>query len=88
MTNINIRTDEKVKEDAEKLFESLGLNLSVAINVFLRQAIREQRIPFNLTLEVPNQTTLNAFNEARSIAKDSSIKGYKDTKSLRDALEV
>ena len=45
-TNINIRIDTKVKQDAEILFEKLGISMSGAINIFFRQAIREQAIPF------------------------------------------
>jgi DNA-damage-inducible protein J len=45
-TNLTIRIDEDIKHDAENLFNNLGLTLSGAINVFFRQAIREQAIPF------------------------------------------
>ena len=48
MANITIRIDDKVKYDAETLFDSLGLSISGAINVFFRQAIREQAIPFHI----------------------------------------
>jgi addiction module RelB/DinJ family antitoxin len=48
-TNISIRIDEDVKKDAEILFTKLGLTLSAATNVFYRQAIRAQGIPFSVT---------------------------------------
>ena len=47
-TNLTIRIDEGIKQEAEKLFNGIGLNVSAAINVFFRQAIREQTIPFEL----------------------------------------
>ena len=47
-TNISIRVDEDVKKDAETLFAKLGLTLSAATNVFYRQAVRTQGIPFPL----------------------------------------
>ena len=47
-TNLTIRIDEDIKYDVENLFENLGLTLSGAINVFFRQAIREQAIPFQI----------------------------------------
>ncbi len=47
-TNLTIRIDENIKQEAEALFNKIGLNLSIAINVFFRQAIREQAIPFAL----------------------------------------
>lgn len=48
MTNLNIRVDKQVKEEAEKLFENMGLTMSAAINLFLRQAIRTNSIPFDI----------------------------------------
>ena len=47
-TNLNIRTDKEVKAQAEKLFDALGLNMTTAVNIFLRQAIRENGIPFEV----------------------------------------
>ena len=47
-TNLTIRIDENIKKEAEILFNKIGLNMSAAINVFFRQAIREQAIPFEL----------------------------------------
>ena len=47
-TNLTVRIDEDIKRDAEILFSRIGLNMSSAINVFFRQAIREQAIPFEL----------------------------------------
>ena len=48
-TNISIRVDEDVKKDAEIIFSKLGLTLSAATNVFYRQVIMKQSIPFPLT---------------------------------------
>ena len=47
-TNLTVRIDENIKQEAERLFSKIGLNMSAAINVFFRQAIREQSIPFEL----------------------------------------
>ncbi|MDR2869175.1 MAG: type II toxin-antitoxin system RelB/DinJ family antitoxin [Deferribacteraceae bacterium] len=47
-TNLTIRIDENIKQEAEVLFNKIGLTMSSAINVFFRQAIREQSIPFEL----------------------------------------
>ncbi|MDN5307859.1 MAG: DNA protein [Eubacteriaceae bacterium] len=86
-TNLNIRTDKGVKEAAEKIFGELGLNMTTAVNIFLRQAIRENGIPFEMKLSVPNQETLAAIAEGRKLAKDSSVKGYSNMDDLRAALE-
>jgi len=48
MTNITIRIDDDIKKEAETLFGKLGLSVSSAVNVFFRQAIREQAIPFQI----------------------------------------
>lgn len=65
----NISLDPKLKEDAIKLFSSFGLDLSTAISLFLSQAVREQRIPFEIT-EVPNKETLEAFKEFEEMRKN------------------
>ena len=60
VTNLNIRTDKAVKEAAESIFAELGLNMTTAVNMFLRQTIRENGIPFSLKLNSPNEITMAA----------------------------
>ena len=55
-TNINIRVENDVKNKAQTLFSALGLDMTSAINIFLRQAIRKNGIPFDLIAE-PSQKT-------------------------------
>ena len=62
-TNLNIRTDKAIKDQAEEIFNKLGLNMTTAVNIFLRTAIREHGIPFELKLEVPNDTTAVAIDD-------------------------
>ena len=87
-TNLNIRTDKAVKEQAELIFNELGLNMTTAINIFLRTTIREQGIPFPLKLDVPNEITSAAIEEGRRIATDNTVKGYTSMDALRAALEA
>jgi len=47
-TNLNIRVDEDIKKQAEDLFAGLGMNMTTAITVFLRQAIRTGGVPFEI----------------------------------------
>ena len=61
---INTRVDPTIKAQADTLFSQLGLTTSAAINLFLRKAIREQGIPFAVTLDVPNAETVKAMTEA------------------------
>lgn len=87
-TNLNIRTDKEIKEAAEKIYSSLGLNMTTAINMFLRASIRESGIPFDLKLNVPSDETIKVIEEGRMIAKDTNVKSYDNMDDLRKALEV
>ena len=87
-TNLNIKTDRTVKEQAEHVFSELGLNMTTAVNIFLRASIRENGIPFELKMEKPNMTTAAAIEEGRGIASDPNVKGYKTIDDLKAALEV
>ena len=87
-TNLNIRTDKEVKEAAEKIYSSLGLNMTTAINMLLRASIRESGIPFDLKLDIPSDETIKAIEEGRMIAKDKNVTAYDSMDDLREALEV
>ena len=84
-TNLNIRTDKDIKEQADQIFSELGLNMTTAINMFLRTTIRENGIPFSLKLDTPNVETVAAIEEGRRIAFDSSVKSYKTMDDLKAA---
>lgn len=81
-TNISIRIDSDLKAQADLLFGQLGMNISTAFNIFLRQSLRQGKIPFEISLNVPNFRTIVALLEAAKIAKDPSIKGYDDLDEL------
>lgn len=85
-TNLNIRTEKEVKEKADQIFSELGLNMTTAINIFLRTAIREHGIPFSLKLDIPNEATVNAIEEGRRIASDKSAESYSNIDELKAAL--
>ena len=55
-SNINIRIDNDIKKEAQELFSSLGLDMTTAINIFLRQTIRLRSIPFAITGESVKKT--------------------------------
>ena len=86
-TNITIRMDANLKVQAEALFNELGMNLSTAFNIFVRQSLREGAIPFKIQLERPNAETIAAMEEAKRIANDPSVKGYTDINELFAELE-
>ena len=60
MTQVSVRVDEDIKVQAEELFNDIGLTMTTAFNLFLRAAIREQRIPFELSRNTTNQVVATA----------------------------
>ena len=87
-TNLNIRIDKAIKDQAEEIFNELGLNMTTAVNIFLRTAIREHGIPFELKIDVPNETTAAAIAEGRKLLEDPSAPRYSSMDALKAALEV
>lgn len=65
VVSTNIKIDQDLKQESQALFESFGLSLSAAINMFLRQSVREQAIPFRIGNPAPNSETLKAIEDAR-----------------------
>ena len=84
--NVTLRVDEDLKKQADLLFSDLGLNLSTAFNIFLRQSVREQQIPFAVSKQTPNAITLSAMEEAE---KGETLYGPFDSASaLMEALNA
>ena len=80
--------DSSVKQQATELFTSLGMDMSGAVNIFLRQCILRGGLPFSVELPKYNKETLDAMAEARRISGDPDIKGYTNMADLKAALEV
>ena len=80
-TNICIRVDTELKAQAETLFNELGMNLTTAVTVFLRQAVRESRIPFEIKWDRPNRETAAAMREALSNSRDPKVRGMRSRMS-------
>ena len=62
-TNINIRMDDILKQDFDKLCGELGLNMTTAFNIFARTVVRQRGIPFPVALDTPNAETLAAIED-------------------------
>lgn len=75
-TNLNIRIDKEIKNSVEKIFNELGLNMTTAINMFLRTTIREHGIPFELKIEIPNNNSINVIEEGKKMMNDPSSLRY------------
>jgi len=78
-TNLSIRIDRDLKEEADQIFNLLGMNLTTAITVFIRQAVRQKKIPFEITLYPENNKTeltmRNAMEATERIWQNSVLKG-------------
>lgn len=87
-TNFSVRMDSDIKKQCEAVYGELGINLTTAINVFLRQSLRVGGFPFDVRLKQPNKETIDAMLEAEHIAHNSSVKRYSDIekalKTLKD----
>ncbi len=81
--NTSVKLDEETKKEAQKLFKDLGLNLSTAINIFLKQAVREKGIPFYISSLPENSELSQALEEAKKIKKNpSNYKSYNTPKEI------
>ncbi len=87
---MSIRLSDNDKNEADKLFKKLGITTNSAINMFIKQSIRMQSLPFTPSLDIPNQRLMKALEESDVIMqelKDGKRKGYTDSDSLFKALE-
>jgi len=87
-TNFTVRMDREIKHEADQLFSELGMSLSTAFNVFIRQSLRVQGIPFEISRELPNAETCAAMREAEYLAHDAKTKGFTEMKSLIKDLQT
>lgn len=84
----NISLDSELKKSAQELFSDFGLDLTTAVTMFLKQAVREQRIPFEIKREVPNAQTRAALDEYYEMkAHPEKYKRYSSFKEARDEVE-
>lgn len=81
-TNISIRMDANLKKRADELFADLGLNMTTAMTMFLRQVVRKQAIPFEIARDNPHAQTFAAMKDAMQIVHDAKAKGYNDLDEL------
>lgn len=96
----NIRIDTELKRQAQQLFSDLGMDMTTAVNIFLRQAVREQAIPFRIGEPArPNAETLEAIAEMREmlaemqemqemLAHPEKYRGYHDIDEMMEELEA
>ena len=81
----NISLDAELKRSAQELFADFGLDLTTAVTLFLKQSVREQRIPFEIKRNVPNAETRAALDEYEEMKKHPE--NYKRYSSFKDAMD-
>ena len=84
-SNITISMDSDLKKEAEELFADLGMDIKTAFNIFVRQAVRDQKFPFYVRrfhTHRPNDTTLAALEEGRRLARDPNAKTFTTMEEL------
>ena len=87
--NMSIRMDTELKKQADAMFADMGLNMTTAMNMFLRQVVRQGRIPFEIATDIPNAETLAAMKEMDDmISGKIPAKRYTSTKELFEDLDA
>ncbi len=85
--NYSFRVDREIKRQCETMFNELGMNMTTAINIFLRQSLRVGGLPFDVRVDLPNKETIAAMLEAERLAKDPTVKRYSDVDKALTALK-
>ncbi len=82
-TYINVPMDENLKRDFDCLCNDLGLTMTSAINVFAKIMVRQQKLPFDVSMEVPNIDTVEALEEVEQMKKNPAFgKSFKDVDQM------
>ncbi|MBP3765822.1 MAG: type II toxin-antitoxin system RelB/DinJ family antitoxin [Bacilli bacterium] len=86
--NMSFRVDKNLKKEADKLFKALGMNTSVALNMFLKQSVQEQKLIFtpSVVAPKPSKELKKALKEAESIRNNPERTGYNTINEVIDAL--
>ncbi len=78
--NMSIRMDTELKKQADAMLSDMGLNMTTAMNMFLRQVVRQGKIPFEIATDIPNAETLAAIDDVNNNRNMS--KAYDDINEL------
>ncbi len=87
--NMSIRMDTELKKQADAMLADMGLNMTTAMNMFLRQVVRQGKIPFEIATDIPNAETLAAMKEVDDMINGKiPAKKYTSTDELFKDLEA
>jgi len=77
MTNVTIRLDKDIKEQADRLFSEMGMNITTAFNIFVRQAIRQSKIPFEISVDpFYNESNMKVLRQSLAEAKAGKLTAH------------
>lgn len=82
---INVCVDERTKKEVETILDEMGLNMTAAINMYLKRILMEQGIPFDVSARTPNAITIAAMDEFDEMKRNPSA--YKRYSSFKDAMK-
>lgn len=86
-TNVTMRLDVGVEAQLQELMSDLGLDMTTFFTMAAKQAIREQRIPFEVSRDIPNPETIEAIEEVKMMKQNPSIgKSYTDVDEMMEEL--
>lgn len=85
--NVTMRMDEELKSQLQELVSNLGMDMTTFFTIAAKQAVREQRIPFNISMDIPNPETKAAIEEVRKMKENPSMgKSYTDIDQMMEEL--
>ncbi len=86
-TSINIRMDADLKQQFEAFCTDMGMSMTTAFTIFARKAVREYRIPFEISGAAPNAETIKAIQEVKAMRANPSLgKTYSDVDQMMEEL--
>lgn len=82
-TNVSIRMDADLKRQFEEFCADVGMSMTTAITIFAKKTVRENKIPFSVDRDVPNEETRAAMEETRRMIEDPNFgKTYTDVDEM------
>ena len=84
---INVRVDGEDKKRFEQFCSDTGMNISVAINMFIKAVLRESRLPFAVESDLPNAATIAAIEEGEKLLRDPKARRFHSVDELFEELD-
>ena len=81
-TTLSVRLDSNDKKRFEEFCNETGMNVSVAVNMFIKAVLRESRLPFSVECDIPNETTIAAIEEGEKMLTDPHAQKFSSVEDL------